>query len=876
MSFTRLEPNSVNTTAEFTFANISTDSIKVGSILFPNGAPWLTEAAVVVAGNNTEVQFNNSGDLGSSANFTFDTSSNTLTVTNIVSDGSGLANLVGANVTGAVAYATTANAVAGANVSGEVSYANIANSVSGANVSGDVIGATHANIADVANSVASGNIVGQVANALVSGTVYTNAQPNITSVGNLTHLNVDGDANIPHQLTAGEGSFTGNVSVNGNLTVLGTTTTVNNQNISSANTIVELHDSGAPLTGNDYQDIGILMHVFTSADDSAFVGRIGTSGEFAYFETGSFNTGTSTFSGSFGTIKGKNFISTVATGTAPLTVTSTTPVANLASQFAQSVLSSSQPNITSLGILTGLVALGNISSGNATLGNLVTANFFAGDGYRVSNITGANITGFVPNSAFANNSGNAAKITSTDDTTTDATYYPLIQTGISGNNTAKTSSSKLSYNPSTGTLSATTFAGSANITALKATSSANLGSISTVKIAGGLPGQVLTTDGLGNLAWAVNGAGGGYTGAAGFISITKDTFTANGSGNTYTLSSTPASVGYISINVDGIVQLLSSYTLSGNVVTLTGMPNAGETIEVTTYGAGGNPGGANTQVQFNVSNTFQGSPAFTFNSSTSTLTVTNIVANGAGLTNLTGAHITGNAPYANHAYYAGNIVASSQPNITTLGTLTSLSVAGDLSVDVGSNASLGNVASANMFSGNGYSLSYVRGSVVTGDVPNAAFSTTSNLASYATNIVASAQPNITSLGSLANLTVTGLTTSQLTSEIIATKTGATGVVTHDVTTSSVFYHSGVASDFTANFTNFPALNNRATVVILVIAQGATAYIPSAVQIDGVSQTINWGGGAVPVGYPAKKDMVSFTFIKTGGAWTVFGQLATYG
>ena len=76
-------------------------------------------------------------------------------------DGGGLSNVVGANVTGAVAFATTANSVAGANVSG------------------------------------------QVANALVSGTVYTAAQPNITSVGTLTSITSSGDANIAGAVNIG-------------------------------------------------------------------------------------------------------------------------------------------------------------------------------------------------------------------------------------------------------------------------------------------------------------------------------------------------------------------------------------------------------------------------------------------------------------------------------------------------------------------------------------------------------------------------------------------------------------------------------------------------------------------------------------------------
>jgi hypothetical protein len=54
----------------------------------------------------------------------------------------------------------------------------------------------NANVANTANAVAGGNVSGQVGNALVAGTVYTNAQPNITSVGTLTALAVSGNVNL--------------------------------------------------------------------------------------------------------------------------------------------------------------------------------------------------------------------------------------------------------------------------------------------------------------------------------------------------------------------------------------------------------------------------------------------------------------------------------------------------------------------------------------------------------------------------------------------------------------------------------------------------------------------------------------------------------
>ena len=54
----------------------------------------------------------------------------------------------------------------------------------------------NANVANTANAVTGGNVSGQVGNALVAGTVYTNAQPNITSVGTLTELAVSGNVNL--------------------------------------------------------------------------------------------------------------------------------------------------------------------------------------------------------------------------------------------------------------------------------------------------------------------------------------------------------------------------------------------------------------------------------------------------------------------------------------------------------------------------------------------------------------------------------------------------------------------------------------------------------------------------------------------------------
>lgn len=138
-----------------------------------------------------------------------------------------------------------------------------------------------------------------------------------------------------------------------------------------------------------------------------------------------------------------------------------------------------------------------------------------------------------------------------------------------------------------------------------------------------------------------------------------------------------------------------------------------------------------------------------------------------------------------------------------------------------------------------------------------------------------AQPNITSVGTLSNLTVSGVTSYGLSADIVTTKTGATGTVIHDLTTGAIFYHTSPAANFTANFTNVPVTEGRVLMVTLMIVQGGTPYIPNAIQIDSVGQTIKWLGSATPGGTASKTDMFSFSLLRTNYAWTVYGQSAYY-
>jgi len=207
------------------------------------------------------------------------------------------------------------------------------------------------------------------------------------------------------------------------------------------------------------------------------------------------------------------------------------------------------------------------------------------------------------------------------------------------NNVCIGASANLTFN------SNTNFLTTQNLNILGTTS---LGDVANVSILGGLNGYVLQTDGLGTLTWTAPTGGGG-----------------------------------------------------GN----------------------GSPGGSNTQVQFNNAGTFAGDAGFTYDQNTNILSV--FQANAVTFVgNLTG--VASNATVANTVRY------SSQPNITSVGTLINLNVAGEVQ--------------AGSFTGDGGNLSNLTAANLVGSVPLAA------------HVTSNAQPNITSVGNLVALEVAGTAT----------------------------------------------------------------------------------------------------------------------
>jgi hypothetical protein len=108
-------------------------------------------------------------------------------------------------------------------------------------------------------------------------------------------------------------------------------------------------------------------------------------------------------------------------------------------------------------------------------------------------------------------------------------------------------------------------------------------------------------------------------------------------------------------------------------------------------------------------------------------------------------------------------------------------------------------------------------------------------------------------------------------------TGATGTVAHDCANGKMFYHTTPAADWTANFTNLNLNQFKfSTSVGIVVTQGGTAYIPNAVEIGGVAQTIIWQGNSTPTGTDNGTDAISFTIMRDGSTYIVLGQLTSFG
>jgi len=180
-------------------------------------------------GSVNTIQFNESGILNGSANFTI-TGGNTV----LLNGGFTATTIAGSLTTAAQPNITSVGTLTSLSSTGNIT---------GANITG-----THYGPATGLTNIPGANVTGQVGNALIASTVYTNAQPNITSVGNLAGLVVSGNITPSANITYDLGNNTNRFN---DLYLAGTTIYIGTQTISATSTDVVISGQlSANIVGN--------------------------------------------------------------------------------------------------------------------------------------------------------------------------------------------------------------------------------------------------------------------------------------------------------------------------------------------------------------------------------------------------------------------------------------------------------------------------------------------------------------------------------------------------------------------------------------------------------------------------------------------------
>jgi hypothetical protein len=290
---------------------LTAGGIKTDNLYYANGSAWDLSNP---GGSNTQVQFNNNGDFGASANFTFNSTTNNLTVTgNIVTNtgayygnAAGLTNVPGANIVG--------------------------------NITGNISNAVHAGTAN---------------------TVTDAAQPNITSLGTLTGLSINGNISVTGTANITDLAVSGNAVVGGNLQVNGNLIYINVEEFSVEDPIVNLNTgpNGVPPVANTGKDIGTALNYYDTQARIAFMGWDTSNAEFAFSSQSSITGEIVTFT-TLGNVRAQTFKGNIE-----------------ATTISGNLTTASQANITTVGTLGSLSVTGNVTPGNVSGANTLAGNY---------------------------------------------------------------------------------------------------------------------------------------------------------------------------------------------------------------------------------------------------------------------------------------------------------------------------------------------------------------------------------------------------------------------------------------------------------------------------------------------------------------------
>lgn len=127
-----------------------------------------------------------------------------------------------------------------------------------------------------------------------------------------------------------------------------------------------------------------------------------------------------------------------------------------------------------------------------------------------------------------------------------------------------------------------------------------------------------------------------------------------------------------------------------------------------------------------------------------------------------------------------------------------------------------------------------------------------------------------------DLSVSGNLSAKSYSDVVGQKSGATGTVAHDFTEASVWHHTSIASNFTMRVDNIPTTNNKAYQITLFLQQGANPYYATNIQLNGVTEPIQFGGSQDPSPSSSRFEVQTFDIARISNTWSVSSRLASFG
>jgi len=444
------------------------------------------------------------------------------------------------------------------NISGNITVTGSEGALQFASNSNTLTSSTNLNFytGNVTLQVGDGSTTGIVVSNLLTGTLTTSAQPNVTSVGILDGLSVYGNANVDGLLTdnlyhangspwdfataaggAGEIQFSNGTDLASNASF-----TFNNSTgaMNVPGDIITGSGTGGNITGADYVVANYLTGTLTTSAQPN-VTSVGTLTSLTVAAAGVGNILADNITVVSGGFIGDSYSVLYGNG---YNITGVTASSMDANNLTGTTLSSNvtASSLTSVGTLGNLTVTGDITSttGSVLAGTIGNASsYLYGDGSNISSITGANVTGYVPNANIANvaydvsgsnisgttlNSsvvtssltsvGTLGNLTVTGDiTSTTGTVLAgnigNATTTLYGNgyNITGVTASSMDANNLTGTtlssnVTASSLTSVGTLTALTVDGLTNLGDIGNVEIDGGSSGQYLQTNGAGTLTWS--------------------------------------------------------------------------------------------------------------------------------------------------------------------------------------------------------------------------------------------------------------------------------------------------------------------------------------------------------------------------------------